>query len=226
MSPIRLAELLAERLGAAGERTGAPLTVGELVERYVPYEVARRELDLEDRAEYRRLVLELVADPRLTELRDPETAEAARRALDSAEPDPAALEGRGDAALRLDLATISGGYRGGEGGTVGGDAEGGGSAADGGWDPTGGVERGTGPAGRPACDSCGRELPVEADVAVRFCPHCGSPRSGSACPGCGAALRPGWSWCPACGTEVAAAGPDAAPDDARDRRPSETGRGP
>lgn len=136
-----MARLLAERLEEEGEPAGAEISVGELLERYVPYEVARRSLELTTKSEYDLMVLEFLADERLTALGDPEVAEAAGEELETPEPDLDPLEEHGDATLRLDLATISGGYRGSEPEAEDASAddekapEGGGA-----WDPTGGVD--------------------------------------------------------------------------------------
>lgn len=256
MNPTRLARLLAERLDQEGERVGAALTVGELLDRYVPYEVARGSLELTTKSEYDLLVLEFLADRRLTVLRDPAVGEAAEEELETPEPDLTPLEEHRGAALRLDLATISGGYRGSEPGeatagtgpTPGADA---GPPAPGeagedeepspgtAWDPTGGVEArptpeeepveaptadaqpetqaasgpagATGPTGasepagepdEPECRDCGRSLPLEAEVPVRFCPHCGTARPDRSCPECEVRLQPDWSYCPACGVQA------------------------
>lgn len=228
MKPVRLARLLAERMEAEGERAGGAVTVGELLERYVPYEVARGSLELTTKAEYDLLVLEFLADRRLTVLRDPAVGEAAAEELDTPEPDLGPLEEHAGAALRLDLATISGGY------SASGPGEGDGAAAAEGaaWDPTGGVEArpapeapeppedeadvaaaGDGPSagerdvpggrGGPGpddgCPGCGRPFPRDVDVPVRFCPHCGTARPDRSCPECGERLQPHWSYCPACG---------------------------
>ena len=107
-----MARLLAERLEEEGERAGAEVTVEALLERWVPYGVARSSLGLTTKSEYDLLVLEFLADGRLTVLGDPEVAEAAAEELDTPEPGLEPLEEHADAALRLDLATISGGYRG------------------------------------------------------------------------------------------------------------------
>lgn len=267
MKTERMARLLARRL-EEGERTGAEaeVSVGDLLERYVPYRAARRALELTTKSEYDLLVLEFLADRRLTVLDDPEVAEAAARELDTPEPGLGPLEEHADAALRLDLASISGGYSGG-GSRSGGDDEAGGegrsgAAADGSegaWDPTGGVEArpadlptadadvaetaGTGDVDEAAetddvdeaydtddtddvdggpegeepgdeeesdCRRCGEPLPVDAEVPVRFCPHCGTSRPERACPECDTALEPGWTYCPACGARASPSGGGAA----------------
>lgn len=212
MKPIRLARLLAERLDEEDERVGAALTVGELLDRYVPYEVARGSLELATKSEYDLVVLEFLADRRLIVLRDPVVGEVATEELETPEPGLASLRDHRDVALRLDLATISGGYRGGEDGE---DEE---PSVDAAWDPTGGVEARPVPeedqgdttarpeqAGAPddaECRDCGRALPLAADVSVRFCPHCGTARPDRSCPECGTRLRPDWSYCPACGARA------------------------
>lgn len=155
-----MARLLAERLEAAGERAGAEISVEELLERWVPYGVARSSLDLTTKSEYDLLVLEFLADGRLTVLGDPAVAEAAAGELDTPEPGLEPLEEHADVGLRLDLATISGGYRAPGGGSEPDDVEpndgedagevddvedaGDEDPVDPGaveaWDPTGGVE--------------------------------------------------------------------------------------
>ena len=106
-----MARLLAERLEAEGESAGAEISVDELLERYVPYGVARGSLELTTKSEYDLLVLRFLADRRLTVLGDPEVAEIASEELETPEPGLEPLREHGDTGLRLDLATISGGYR-------------------------------------------------------------------------------------------------------------------
>lgn len=252
-----MARLLARRLEEEGERTGAEMSVGDLLDRYVPYRAARRALELTTKSEYDLLVLEFLADRRFTVLSDPEVAEAAARELDTPEPGLAPLGEHADAALRLDLASISGGYSGG-GPRSGGEDEAGeegreeaaADGSEGAWDPTGGVEARPadlptadadvaeagdvddvddiddtddtddvdgGPEGEGAgdeeesdCRRCGEPLPVDAEVPVRFCPHCGTSRPERACPECDTALEPGWTYCPACGARASPSGGGAA----------------
>ena len=151
-----MARLLAERLEEEGERAGAEVSVEELLERWVPYGVARSSLELTTKSEYDLLVLEFLADGRLTVLGDPAVAEAAAGELETPEPGLEPLEEHADVGLRLDLATISGGYRGAEPETAAEEAEGetsptedagagegedsAGAGAVEAWDPTGGVD--------------------------------------------------------------------------------------
>jgi len=114
-----MARLLAERLEAEGESAGAEISVGELLERYVPYGVARGSLELTTKSEYDLLVLRFLADRRLTVLGDPEVAEIASEELETPEPGLEPLTDHVDTGLRLDLATISGGYRRSEPGAAG-----------------------------------------------------------------------------------------------------------
>lgn len=231
-----MARLLAERLEEEGESAGAEISVDGLLEEWVPYGVARSSLELTTKSEYDLLVLEFLADRRLTVLGDPAVAEAAAEELETPEPGLEPLEEHADVALRLDLATISGGYRGSEveaGAEAGGPVSGGqgpedpASGTDGeddgdasgaveAWDPTGGVDARptvdaggdseSGPESDAECRSCGEPLPVDVDVPVRFCPSCGAARPERACPECGARLRPEWSYCPACGTHASPSG--------------------
>lgn len=146
-----MARLLARRLEEEGERAGAEVSLEELLERWVPYGVARSSLDLTTKSEFDLLVLEFLADGRLTVLGDPSVAEAAADELETPEPGLEPLEEHADVSLRLDLATISGGYRGSDAG----DPEDGGAEGDVGdpdavdagdsdpveaWDPTGGLD--------------------------------------------------------------------------------------
>lgn len=236
MSTERMARLLARRLEEEGERTGAEVSVEELLDRYVPYGAARQSLELTTKSEYDLLVLEFLADRRLTVLGDPEVAEAAARELETPEPGLGPLEEHADVTLRLDLATISGGYSG--------DAPRPAEESEAAWDPTGGVEaRPAGPSAGDAADGsgetdgssdiegsdgaagasdgsagdedsdcrrCGASLPVDAEVPVRFCPHCGTSRPERACPECETALEPGWTYCPACGARASPSGGGAA----------------
>lgn len=222
MNTTGLARLLAERLEEEGERAGAALTLRELLGRYVPYEVARGPLELAAKSEYDLLVLEFLADRRLVVLRDPAAGEAARQELETPEPTLAPLEEHADVLLRLDLATISGGYRGsGSGpGRPASAAEpreaeappaGGPSPPEGGseeevedgtgeepevgaaWDPTGGMEARPAPdAGEPA------EGPSGSGGAFAFAPT-------AECRSCGRGLPedgdPPVRFCPHCGAE-------------------------
>lgn len=211
-----MARLLAERLEAAGERAGAEVSVEELLERWVPYGVARSTLDLTTKAEYDLLVLEFLADGRLTVLGEPAVAEAATEELDTPEPGLGPLEEHADVGLRLDLATISGGYRAsGSGREVedaavddaedaevedaedAGDADSVESVDSGaveGWDPTGGVDA------RPTLEA--------EDAGARSGPDGRSRKGGEAgtggeCRSCGEPLPVDVDvpvrFCPACG---------------------------
>lgn len=161
-----MARLLADRLEEEGESAGAEVSVGALLEEWVPYGVARSSLDLTTKSEYDLLVLEFLADRGLTVLGDPALAEAAGEELETPEPGLGALEEHADVTLRLDLATISGGYRGSDVGPgpdsapgvgtapgAGGEVEPEDSGAVEAWDPTGGVEA------RPTLDAGGESSP-------------------------------------------------------------------
>ncbi len=184
MNTNMMARLLARRLEEEGERAGAEISLEELLERWVPYGVARSSLDLTTKSEYDLLVLEFLADGRLTVLGDSAVAEAAAEELETPEPGLEPLEEHAGVSLRLDLATISGGYRGSdavdpEDGDAAEEAESdaGGDAPDAGdadsvdavdsdpveaWDPTGGVDaRPTGEAHEGAGDG-----PEESDDPV------------------------------------------------------------
>ena len=219
-----MARLLAERLEAEGESAGAEISLGELLDRYVPYGVARGSLELTTKSEYDLLVLTFLADDRLTALGDPEVGEIASEELETPEPGLEPLSEHAGATLRLDLATISGGYRGsGPGATPPaaeeeGEAEppeGAGPVESGGWDPTGGVharppsepdgpDSSTGPSADRTPESGSAESAGTAES--RECRSCGGELpvvDGVAvryCPHCGAA-RPERT-CPECDAEL------------------------
>lgn len=221
-----LAGLLARRLREEGVAADGSVSVAELRRHLLPYPYCREELELASKAEYDLAMLELLGDPRLLELDDPDLEEAVEREAEAPEPGLGFLEDFAAAQVRPGSTLAGRVADGGEGaadGDEGGEADGGGGAADGDEGATDGDRAGNGdrptdigPAGggRPvrlveepggeapasrggSCRACGGDLPVRDDL--RFCPWCGADQEVRTCDGCGSELESGWKFCPECG---------------------------
>jgi len=93
---------------AAPGASRAPLGIGEVVERLMPYRVCRRALELDSVEDYELLLLRLLAgDERLARAFPPEAAERARAELAGVVPDPSLVRRLRDATILLDPVALS-----------------------------------------------------------------------------------------------------------------------
>lgn len=187
-----------------GGTGGGPIGVSDLLDRVMPYRVARRVLEVDASEDYEALVLRLLAEEDdLVRVEPVDAADVARATVASRLPDldvlqllrsatvtvtdrtaarlrQAAAQVARQRAERLPLATDPPAH----------DAM---SAA-----PAHAAET----VAAAECWSCSQELP--AGRAAKFCPYCGADQRDPACPSCGAAVEREWQHCPDCGTRLRA----------------------
>lgn len=187
----RFAAVLLDHWQQESGHAAAPLAVGSLLDRTLPYRLARRELGIDTIEDYEVLVLRLVAgEGGLAHAEPPEAAEMARATMAAKVPDLDVLRLLQSATITLSDAAI---------------------AQREGVQPlpprveapapvTPFVEAVAEPVPPPSerCWQCAQPLPVGREV--RFCVECGADQRTPACGHCGAAVERAWRFCPECGT--------------------------
>jgi hypothetical protein len=215
----RLFSLIVHNIAAIdASRLYAPMTLGELMQRIVPYRSSRRHLDVVTSEEYELLILRLAAgEDGLARLEPPETLARFRKELGGVHPDLHILVFDEGATLTLSRDAVTA--------VLGGTGERG--FAPPGERPAPAVAASV-PAGtRPPasedqppieeveileweapgevhtdrCGFCGGSLPVGR--TVNFCPHCGQSLRALHCPHCNEEIELGWRHCVSCGTALA-----------------------
>ena len=213
----RLFSLIVTNLAATdASRLKAPIPLGDLMRRVVPYRTSRRHLDVVTSEEYELLILRLAAgEESLARLEPPETLTRFRQELAGLHPDLNVLSFDESAALTLSrnaVADVLGG-RSGRGYAPPADppqpvqdipAPPPPKHADAPprveaveiveWEAPGDVHS-------ERCGFCGGALP--AGRAVNFCPHCGQSLRALHCPQCNEEIELGWRHCVACGAALA-----------------------
>jgi hypothetical protein len=225
----RFAAALLTQWRADGSADGAPIVVSALLDKVLPYRVARRTLGIDVSEDYEALVLRLLAeDEDLVRVEPVSAADMAKATITSRLPDLDALQLLRSAQLTFTQRAIArlddGPPRTEATPSV---------AADPGpatpsailelhrdpdiipLHPMSGPAVDSKPAGPPAeflttvtftppaaahCWNCSDALPV--DRAVKFCPFCGADQRQPTCAACGAAAERGWKHCPECGTKL------------------------
>ncbi len=227
----RFAAALLMQWRADGGEAGGPMTVGAVLDRVLPYRVARRHLGIDVSEDYEALVIRLVSEEAgLSSTSPGDAAEMARETMASKLPDldvlqllrAATITLTDDAIRRLhDVLPMPVSKEEARGGAP---AE---SAAD---------EAAVSPsddviplhpprhsAAPPAavtepppaflttvsftppaperCWSCAESMPSGREV--KFCPFCGADQREPACAACGAPVERSWKHCPDCGARIA-----------------------
>lgn len=192
MSRGGLSGLLRRRMSESGHEPGSSIAVAELQRVLLPYHLCRATLELATKAEYDLAILHLLSEE--MEIDEAELGAAVARELESPEPGLGFL--RDFAASRVRVP------RGTNGTAVEPAPQGPPATAP------------PGPAGPSArrdasspCWKCGVDLPNVQ--GVRFCPSCGADQEAARCRECGEPRRPGWDFCPFCGTRTTG-GPEPA----------------
>jgi hypothetical protein len=232
MSDIRrLFSLIVHNIAAIdASRLYSPVTLGELMQRIVPYRSSRRHLDVVTSEEYELLILRLAAgEEGLARLEPPETLARFRKELGGVHPDLHILLFDEAATLTLSREAVTA--------VLGGTGERGfappgeqparaatapaapappapegiaGPAVE--HPPAGGehppieeVEilewEAPGEVHSDRCGFCGGSLPVGR--TVNFCPHCGQSLRALHCPQCNEEVELGWRHCVSCGSALA-----------------------
>lgn len=228
----RLFSLIVHNIAAIdASRLYSPMTLGELMQRIVPYRSSRRHLDVVTSEEYEILILRLAAgEEGLVRLEPPETLARFRRELGGVHPDLHILVFDEGATLTLsrDAVTAVLGGTGERGFAPPGNPPARGTASTSpappaaepepparpaASEPPGGVEHppieeveileweGPGEVHADRCGFCGGSLPVGR--TVNFCPHCGQSLRALRCPQCNEEVELGWRHCVTCGTALA-----------------------
>ena len=214
MTPLeRLVAALLVQWRADGGADGGPIAVGTLLDRLLPYRVARRLLGVDASEDYEALVLQLLAEAEDLVRVDPvDAADMAKDTIGSRLPDLAVLQLLRSATVTITERTMARlgnvlpmpGSRDDVPGAAAPDDPGVPSPAE----PSPPVEPAPAflttvtftPPAAPNCWSCAGALPV--DRAVRFCPFCGVDQRQPTCPECGMVAERGWKHCPDCGTRL------------------------
>ena len=201
---------------ADGGADDAPIAVSALIDRVLPYRVARRLLGIDVSEDYEALVLRLLAEEEeLVQVSPTDAAELARATATSRLPDLGVLDLLRSASFRLsERVTVAA-------------VEAAASASPKNTShhaPKADGKRSTGrdepavvaaPALAPAsvtipvraadapdqlCWSCAEALPVGREV--KFCPCCGADQRQPKCAACGVAAERGWKHCADCGAKL------------------------
>lgn len=213
----RLAAALLAQWRADGGSGGGPITVSALLDRVLPYRVARRMLGIDVSEDYEALVLRLLSEEEeLARVEPVEAADMAKATINSRLPDLDALQLLRSASITITERAIA---RLGDVLPIRNTKE---------------ESRWATPAAEPEtqheteviplripeaappeeflttvtvtpplgaqCWSCDEALPL--DRAVKFCPFCGADQRQPMCARCGAASERGWKHCPECGAKL------------------------
>ena len=195
----RLAAALLVQWRTDGGVAGGPIAVSALLDRVLPYRVARRILGIDVSEDYEALVLRLLAEEEDLVRVDPvDAADMAKATINSRLPDLDALQLLRSATVTLTERTIA---RLGDVLPMP--------------SPKSDSKRTTPPVAKedegssraeptqpPAahCWSCADALPL--DRTVTFCPFCGTDQRQPVCAECGGAAERGWKHCPDCGAKL------------------------
>lgn len=200
----RLATTLLTQWHGEGGADGGPITVSALLDRVLPYRLARRLLGIDVSEDYEALLLRLLAEEEgLVQVLPLEAAELARSTISSKLPDLDVLQLLRSAEVTVTPATVA---------RLEGVLQ---------MPPTRMPE--AAPAPLPAavappeplpefltavpitppavlCWSCSEALPEGR--SVNFCPFCGADQRQPACAACGGAVEHHWKHCPECGLKL------------------------
>ncbi|HEY4320232.1 MAG TPA: zinc ribbon domain-containing protein [Gemmatimonadales bacterium] len=187
-----------------GGSGGGPIGVSELLDKVLPYRIARRVVEVDASEDYEALVLRLLAEEDdLVRVEPVDAADLARATVASRLPDLDVLQLLRSAtvtvtdrtAARLRQAAAQVARQRAEPLPLAEDLPAHDAMAA---TPAHAVEA----VAVAECWSCSQELP--AGRAVKFCPHCGADQRDPACPSCGVAVEREWQHCPDCGARLRA----------------------
>jgi hypothetical protein len=182
----RVAAALISQWRGEGGGDAEPIGVGALLDRVLPYRVARRILGIDVNEDYEALMLRLLAEEeQLVHVTPADAAELAKATSGARLPDLGVLQLLRSASITLDAAVLA--RLAGAAPSV----------------PAAGSKWAAEPVAVPAdpsgatCWSCVEALPRGRQV--KFCPFCGADQRQPACAACGAQAERGWKHCPDCG---------------------------
>jgi hypothetical protein len=174
-----------------------PIAISALLDRVLPYRVARRVLGIDASEDYEAMMLRLLAEESgLVAVIPSDAAELARTTVASKLPDLGVLQLLRSASITLSPRTIAAEA------TIP-------AATPARQKPAPAVERAAPSAepatpeladDQPACWSCREALPV--GHKVKFCPFCGADQRQPSCSACGAPAERGWKHCAECGAKL------------------------
>jgi len=181
-----------------------PIAVTTLLDRVLPYRVARRVLGIDVSEDYEAMMLRMLAEEGdLLRVTPADAAELARATLASRLPDLGVLQLLRSASITVTERTIA---------VAGTEPAAPPPVAESTWAPAPAPAVERTPALRPTaaprieelrgegCWSCSEPLPV--DRQVKFCPFCGADQRQPVCGACGAAAERGWKHCGECGVKL------------------------
>ena len=216
--PVDALDLIFRRLVLAARAAGPlerPITVGEILNTFVPYASARRDGPIASHDDYLQSVMELVAGKRDLLFADDLMQDDLKAELESPNPDVTVIRTYANAKVRLSTEGVQR--------VLAGDttidlrpptplsprpavsaasapapvvakepAPGRASGLFAAFDPA--VKNDTDDAGCPYCAQ-----PIPTGRTVRFCPACGQNLLVRRCAGCSAEIESGWKFCVTCG---------------------------
>ncbi len=196
----RLAAVLVTQWRSEGGHDGESIAVSALLDRVLPYRVARRSLGIDINEDYEALMLRLLSEEEgLVRVMPPDAAALAAATSGARLPDLSVLQLLRSATVMIPAATVAR-----LADRVAAPAK---DASP--WAPEAVAEvvpatepavpsmAATAPAAPVQCWSCSEMLPT--DRQVKFCPFCGSDQRQPVCRSCGAVAERGWKHCPDCG---------------------------
>lgn len=191
-------DLLFRRLVLSVREAGAvarPLDVGEVLDKFAPYGMARRDGLLDTNDDYLHLVMRLVSGERGLVFADELLQDDLKAELESPNPDLTLLRTYLNAKIRLSTEQVQG--------VLAGDTKIDLRPATPVEVPTVGApaRRSTGGTSRPGCPYCDQPLPEGHQL--KFCPSCGQNLLVRRCSGCSAEIESEWKFCVTCGRSAA-----------------------
>ncbi|MHB1297534.1 MAG: zinc ribbon domain-containing protein [Gemmatimonadaceae bacterium] len=203
-------DLLFRRLVLSAREADAlarPLDVGEVIDRFAPYRMARRDGLIESNDDYLHVVMRLVAGERSLVYADDLLQDDLKAELASPNPDLTLLRTYLNTKIRLATAEVQKILDGDTQIDLRAPTPATAQPAVVATPPVAPVASATAPApavtstARPGCPYCSQPLP-EGRI-LKFCPSCGLNLLTKRCSGCSAEIETGWKFCVICGRSAA-----------------------